>query len=473
MSLAKSLRRIDAQRVELPAGSLKGQRVPAIIFADDELLVGIHTDLSLFQIAGVATLPGIVARSLAMPDVHQGYGFPIGGVAAFDADEGVVSPGGIGFDINCGVRLLASGCQVDDLRPRLRPLLDDLASRLPAGVGRGGSLQLQGAVMTRALAGGARWAVEEGFGQPEDLDFIEQGGRVPGADPAVVSDRARKRGRGQMGSLGGGNHFVEIQYVDQVCDRSAAAAFGLSAGQVVVMLHTGSRGLGHQVASDHVRLMDRAMTRYGLQPRDRQLACAPIRSPEGSAYLSAMACAANYAFANRQVLSRRIRESFAAVAGGDDLRLVYDVSHNIANMEAHEGRRVLVHRKGATRAFGPGNADLPDRYRDVGQPVLVPGSMGTASWVLCGGGDEESFASCCHGAGRRLSRGQAWKEKSADQVVSDLEAEGVIITARSKKGIVEEMPAAYKDVDLVVGLVDRAALARKVARLRPLAVLKG
>ncbi|MBN2171205.1 MAG: RtcB family protein [Candidatus Krumholzibacteriota bacterium] len=468
------MRRLDDVRLELPAGSVAGQRVPGRLYADEALFRQIRGDDTLVQLANVGTLPGLVDASLAMPDAHQGYGFPIGGVAAFDVETGVVSPGGIGFDINCGVRLLAA-----DREPpapsRLKALLDDLFRAVPAGVGRGGALRLDRKAMDGVLAGGAAWAVRAGYGTEADLAHIEAGGRLGLADPGQVSERARQRGRDQLGSLGGGNHFVELQVVEAVFDEAAAAAFGLAPGQLVVSLHTGSRGLGHQVCGDHIRILDGAMRTHGIRVPDRQLACAPIRSREGRAYLGAMAAAANFAFANRQILTALARDVFRGALGGAGLRLVYDVAHNIAQFEEHGGRELLVHRKGATRAFPAGRREVPADYAGVGQPVLIPGSMGTASWVLAGepGSLAETFGSCCHGAGRRLSRKAALKESRAEAVVADLERRGILVAAASRRGICEEKPDAYKDVDAVVEVVHRAGLARKVARLRPLAVIKG
>jgi len=475
VNIADAMQRLDEWRWELPPGSLAGQRAPARLFADARLFKQIRLDETLQQLGNVATLPGLVGASLAMPDAHQGYGFPIGGVAAFDAERGVVSPGGIGFDINCGVRLIASPMSGDELKPRLRETLEDLFRRIPAGVGRGGAMKLNAGEYRRVLKDGARWAVQAGFGSDSDLDHIEVGGRMADADPDQVSERARQRGADQLGSLGGGNHFVEIQLVESIFDEEAAAAFGLRAQQVVISLHTGSRGLGHQVCSDHIRVMDQAMRRWDINVPDRQLVCVPIASPEGRSYLGAMAAAANFAFANRQILTAAVRETFRRLHGVEPLPLIYDVAHNIAQFEEHGGRRVLVHRKGATRAFPAGRGELSGIYRRVGQPVLIPGSMGSASWVLAGGGAAiaESFASCCHGAGRRMSRTQSQKETRAQDVIQELEARGILIRAASRKGITEEKPNAYKDVDAVVEVVHQAGLARKVARLVPLAVVKG
>ncbi|MBM4118403.1 RtcB family protein [bacterium] len=476
MGLAASLRKLDGCRWELPLGSVAGQRVPARLFADAALLRQIEKDETLRQLANVSTLPGQGGPSLAMPDAHQGYGFPIGGVAAFDAEAGVVSPGGIGFDINCGVRLIALPISAAELRPRLRETLDALFRAVPAGLGKGSDRRLAERDLERVLTRGAAWVLdEEQGGEAADLAHCEAGGCLAGADPDQVSERARARGAEQLGSLGAGNHFLELQVVEAVFAPAAAAAFGVEAGQAVLLLHTGSRGLGHQVCGDHLRVMDRAMGRYRLQVPDRQLACVPIRSPEGRAYLGAMAAAANFAFANRQLLTQRAREVFRRDWGLASLPLVYDVAHNIAKFEEQGGRRLLVHRKGATRAFPPGHAELPPALREAGQPVLIPGSMGTASWLMAGapGSLAESFGSCCHGAGRRLSRGQAERESRAESVIEALAARGILIAAASRRGITEEKPEAYKDVDAVVEVVAHAGLATKVARLRPLGVVKG
>jgi tRNA-splicing ligase RtcB len=454
-------------------------RVPGIVFASRELLPDVAADRSLEQVANVATLPGIVGASFAMPDVHWGYGFPIGGVAATDVGAGgVVSPGGVGFDISCGVRVLLSPLEGAELRPRLPELMDDLERTVPKGMGRGAVWNLAGdAELARILTGGAAYAVQRGHGCERDLERCEDRGVLAGADPDAVSERALLRGLHQVGSLGSGNHFLEVQVVDQVLDTTAAAAFGLHVGQVCVMIHSGSRGLGHQVCSDHVRHMEAAMARFGIRVPDRQLACVPVDSPEGESYLAAMAAAANYGRANRQLLAQAARASFARVAGTDRLDLLYDVSHNLATLETHRvggrDRLLCVHRKGATRARPPGHPDLPPALVAAGQPVLVPGSMGTASYVLVGDAGGDAFHSCCHGAGRAMSRTAARKATSAMALRRELATAGVEVRAGSDRGLTEEAPQSYKDVDAVVATVERAGLARRVARLVPVGVVKG
>ncbi|MFI0797121.1 RtcB family protein [Micromonospora rubida] len=453
-------------------------RVPGVVFASRALLPDVGSDRSLEQVANVATLPGIVGASYAMPDVHWGYGFPIGGVAATDvAAGGVVSPGGVGFDISCGVRLLATDLDRADL-PRLRDaLMDGLDAAVPRGMGRGAVWHLADpAELDAVLRGGSRYAVERGHGVPRDLDRCEDFGAVADADPAQVSERAVQRGQGQVGSLGSGNHFLEVQAVDAVHDEPVAAAFGLRAGQVVVMIHCGSRGLGHQICTDHVRAMEQTMPRHGIEVPDRQLACAPVDSAQGRAYLGAMAAAANYARANRQLLTSAARRVFRRVAGSG-LDLVYDISHNLAKIETHgvDGvdRRLCVHRKGATRALPPGHPDLPADLRAAGQPVLIPGSMGTASYVLTGVAGAPAFASTCHGAGRVRSRSQAMKTVRGQELRRELEARGIAVRGASWRGLAEETPEAYKDVTAVVDVAEGAGLCRRVARLVPLGVVKG
>lgn len=454
-------------------------RVPGIVYAVRELLPNVASDRSLEQVVNVATLPGIVDASFAMPDLHWGYGFPIGGVAATDVEaDGVVSPGGVGFDISCGVRLLLSPLDQADLMPRLTPLMDDLERVVPKGMGRGAVWDLSAdAELADILVGGAVVAVDRGFGVERDLARCEDGGRLAGADPEAVSDRALLRGLHQVGSLGSGNHFLEIQVVDQIFDEHVASTFGMHLGQVCVMIHSGSRGLGHQVCSDHVDRMAAAMARYGIVVPDRQLACVPVRSPEGGAYLSAMAAAANYGRANRQLLTMAARDAFARVVGTEQLDLLYDVSHNLAKLETHlvDGRERLlcVHRKGATRALPPGHPGLPTDLRGVGQPVLVPGSMGSASYVLVGTSEGGAFHSACHGAGRVMSRTAARKRTSGAALRRELAAAGIVVRAGSNRGLVEEAPFSYKDVDVVAATVERAGLARRIARLVPIGVIKG
>ncbi|HEU4449973.1 MAG TPA: RtcB family protein [Gaiellaceae bacterium] len=475
---ASSLRRVGEVEWELPASAREDMRVPARIFADRELLDALAGDRSLEQLENVATLPGIVDAALAMPDIHQGYGFPVGGVAALEAPDGVVSPGGVGYDINCGVRLLALPLSADELGDRREPLVHEISRAIPAGAGKDSRRRFGGETLERLLVDGPRCLVEQGIGTAEDVERTESEGRLPGADPAAVSERARLRGSGQVGTIGSGNHFVELQRVDHVFDPPAAEAFGLRRGQVTILIHSGSRGLGHQVCTDYVRLMDSVQGRYGILLPDRQLACAPQSSPEGRAYLAAMAAAANFAWANRHAMAHEVREAVRRVLGesaAGGTRQVYDVAHNVAKVERHKGREVCVHRKGATRAFPAGSGEIPPAYREVGQPVFIPGSMGTSSFVLAGepGSLERSFGTTCHGAGRRLSRTGARRQITGAALRAELEAQGIVVRCPSNRGLAEEAPFAYKDVDRVVDVVERAGLARRVARLRPLGVVKG
>lgn len=457
----------------------EGMRVPGVVFASPDLLPAIEDDESLQQVVNVACLPGVVGASYAMPDVHWGYGFPIGGVAATDVEAGgVVSPGGVGFDISCGVRLLTTGLGGEEVSGCLDRLMDRLAEQVPCGLGRGGVWSRRSdPELDDILVRGAVVAVEAGFGFDGDLVNCEDRGSLGGADPAMVSVRARERGRNQVGSLGSGNHFVEVQVVDRILDGRRADAFGLRVGEVCVMIHTGSRGLGHQVCTDHIHVMEASMARYGVSVPDRQLACAPVRSEEGAAYLAAMAAAANYGRTNRQLLTHAVRHVFGEVLGTGDLPLLYDVSHNLAKLEVHEiegERRLLcVHRKGATRALPPGHVELPEGLRRWGQPVLVPGSMGTASYVLVGTGSSAGFDSCCHGAGRVLSRHAVKRRVRGDELARGLAAEGIHVRAGSMRGLAEEAPFAYKDVDSVVSACEEAGLAHVVARMRPVGVVKG
>jgi tRNA-splicing ligase RtcB len=474
------LESIDALRYRIPRDPSRGMRTDVLVFASDALLKQIEKDQSLDQAVNVAALPGIVGPSLAMPDIHQGYGFPIGGVAAMDMQYGVVSPGGVGFDINCGVRLAGSSLDRNQVAPRLNDLVNQIFCDVPCGTGGEGPVPLNAKEMHGVLTRGAQWTVDNGYGDPRDLEFAEESGRLAGADPDKVSEKAKERGRLQIGTIGSGNHFLEIQYVESVHDAEAARAMNLRASQVVILLHCGSRGLGHQVCTDYVAAMGPAMKQYGITLPDRQLACAPIRSEPGQSYLAAMGAAANFAWANRQAILHFTRAAFSKIFGADArLDLVYDVCHNIAKRERHtvDGveRDVLVHRKGATRAFPAGHRDLPASYRHIGQPVIVPGSMGTASWILAGaeGSMKETFGSVCHGAGRALSRTAAKKGKDARQEQRRLEDAGILVRSSSRDGILEELPEAYKDVDEVIEVVHRAGLARKVARLRPMGVIKG
>ena len=454
-------------------------RVPGIVFASEDLLPDVVDDRSLDQVVNVATLPGIVVASFAMPDVHWGYGFPIGGVAATDVEAGgVVSPGGVGFDISCGVRLLTSSFTESSIRPRLHEVMNELARTVPKGMGPGGIWRVESErELDSILRRGVTEAVERGHGSQRDLDRCEDGGGLAGADPDAVSERAKARGIRQVGSLGSGNHFLELQVVEEITDHSAAEAFELFEGQVCVMIHSGSRGLGHQICTDHVKTMETAMARHGIQVPDRQLACAPVGSAEGKAYLGAMAAAANYGRVNRHMLAESARSAFAQVLGSDDLRLLYDVSHNLAKLENHtvdgEERMLCVHRKGATRALPPGHSDVPADLAEIGQPVLVPGSMGTASHVLVGVTGSGAFHSTCHGAGRVMSRHAARKRTSGAELRKQLAALDIEVRAGSNRGLTEEAPFSYKDVDAVVETVDRAGLAKKVARLIPIGVVKG
>ena len=476
------IERLDANRWRIPRQG--GMRVDGIVYASGEMMAGLRDDASLTQVANVAHLPGIRGASLAMPDIHWGYGFPIGGVAATDAEEGVISPGGVGYDINCGVRLLSSELTLGEVRPRIRELVATLFANVPTGMGAGRKdLKLTAEDLDGVLGEGARWAVERGLGTAEDLETLEEGGAIEGADPSLVSGTARERGRGQLGSLGSGNHFAEIQAVEEIYDEEAARAFGLRRGQVTVMIHSGSRGLGHQVCTDHLREMVGAAARFGIALPDRQLACAPLASPEGQRYWRAMAAAANFAFANRQVMAHWARQSFAATfgvpAGELGMATVYDVCHNIAKLETFPvgGReeRVCVHRKGATRAYPAGHPAVPARYRAVGQPVMIPGDMGRYSYVLAGSprAYAETWGSTCHGAGRRLSRKQAKNRARGRRLVEELAEQGVTVRAAGMATVAEEMPEAYKDVADVVAVVERAGLSRRVARLRPIGVVKG
>ncbi len=474
------LRKLDPYRWLVPRSTKEGMRTDALIYADEHLLEQILGDLSIEQAMNVAFLPGIVGRSLAMPDIHQGYGFPIGGVAATDCQDGVISPGGVGFDINCGVRLLASSLQRDEVTPLLRELVNQLFRDVPAGTGSEGSVPCSFPELDQVLERGAAWVVERGFGEPADLEFCEDSGAMCGADPEKVSDRAKQRGRTQIGTLGSGNHFLEVQYVEKILEPEAAECFGLRLNQVVVLIHCGSRGLGHQVCTDFLKVMNEAMPRYSISLPDRQLACVPLRSKEAKDYLAAMAASANFAWANRQAITHFTRAAFRKVLGeGVQLRVAYDIAHNIAKRERHSAGNgehdVLVHRKGATRSFPAGAPEVPAAYRNVGQPVLIPGSMGTASYVLVGTARamEETFGTVCHGAGRAMSRTAAKKGRDARVEIKKLEDQGIIVRAETRAGILEEVPEAYKNVDEVVDVVHKAGLARKVARLRPMGVIKG
>ncbi|WP_422930526.1 RtcB family protein [Singulisphaera sp. PoT] len=469
----------------IPKSYRDDMRVDGLIFADDKLIEQIKKDQGPEQVANVATLPGIQKASMAMPDIHWGYGFAIGGVAATDPEDGgVVSPGGVGYDINCGVRLLRSDLTWDEVKPRIRTLVDQLFRDIPTGVGQSGNYKFDKPRLRQLMDQGAAYVVNQGWGTERDLAFTEAGGRLAGADPDRVSDRAYSRGFDQCGTLGSGNHFLEVQVVDRVIDAAAALAMGIHEGQITVLIHSGSRGLGYQVCDDFLGVFKNAPKKYGFNLPDWQLACAPVRSPEGQSYIAAMRSAANYAWCNRQLLAHQAREVFARVLGVSweklGMDLVYDVAHNIAKFEDHDvggglTKQVCVHRKGATRAFPPGHPEIPEPYQEIGQPVIIPGSMGTASWVLAGlpGSMTQSFGTTCHGAGRMMSRTAAVRLAEGRRIDKELDAMGIIVRARGHKGLAEEQPAAYKDVDQVVEVVDKAGISKKVARLRPVGVIKG
>lgn len=463
---------------DLPASWRGDMRVPARIFADEDLLSAMLSGEAVDQLANVATLPGVVDRVYGMPDMHEGYGFPVGGVAATLPPDGVISPGGVGFDINCGVRLLALPLTREVTEEHLPDFVHELSRAIPSGMGHGGTWTLSDEELDGVLVHGSPHLVHNcGIGVEADLTYTESGGCLSGGDVAHVSVRARERGRSQLGTIGSGNHFVEVQVVDSIADAGAAAAFGLAAEVITVLIHTGSRGLGHQVCTDYVKLMDAHLATYGIRLPDRQLSCAPVGSPEGQAYLSAMACAANFAWSNRHRIAHQVRETASRVLGlsPTDVRTVYDVAHNVAKLEHHGARQLCIHRKGATRAFGPGHAELPAAYAGVGQPVFIPGSMGTASWVMAGMASAEarSWASACHGAGRALSRSAAKRSVTGAALRRELEARGIIVRCPSNSGLAEEAPLAYKDVDRVAAVVETAGLARRVARLRPMGIIKG
>ena len=471
-------------RWRIPKSYKPGMRVDGMIYADDVLIEQIRADQACEQVANVATLPGIQVASLAMPDIHWGYGFCIGGVCATDPEEGgVISPGGVGYDINCGVRVVRSNLQLAEVQPHLEELVGELFVNIPTGVGRGGKYKFNRKELRNLMATGPAGLLQRDLATQQDLDHTEARGCLEGAEPDDVSDRALDRGNDQCGTLGSGNHFLEVQVVDRVFDEAAAAAMGISAGQVCVMIHSGSRGLGYQVCDDALGELRHAPQKYGIDLPDRQLACAPVNSAEGKRYLGAMRAAANFAWCNRQLLMWQAREVFSSVFGRPwedlDMRLVYDVAHNIAKFEQHDvdgiRKRVWVHRKGATRAFPPGHPEVPKPYQEVGQPVLIPGDMGRASWILAGqaGSMEQTFGTACHGAGRMMSRTAAVRASQGRRIDHELLERGVVAKARSWKGLAEEQPAAYKDVDVVVDVVHRAGLAKKVARMRPIGVIKG
>ncbi len=473
------LKRVDDVRWELSMSAMSGMKVPGMIYGDNYILENLEKENALQQIANVACLPGISGYSFAMPDVHWGYGFPIGGVAAFDLEEGIISPGGVGYDISCGVRLMTSSMGEDEVREQLEPLTAALFANVPCGVGSRGKIRLSERDMDKVLQYGASWAVRKGLGTENDLQHIEENGVLSGANPDAVSLKARERGKDQLGTLGSGNHFLEVQVVDKIFDGDAARSFGLSEGQVAVMIHCGSRGLGHQVCDDHIRLMNSTMKKYGIPVPDRQLCCVPIRSEEGKNYLEAMWSAANFALANREVIGSMVRDVFTTLFPSHELRLLYDVSHNMAHIEEFpygEGRKSFcVHRKGATRALPPGHSNLSGPFQKTGQPVIIPGSMGTASYILLGTSiaEEQCFSSTCHGAGRLMSRHAARKNIRGEEIKREMKSRGIYVMADSYRTLCEEIPQAYKDVDSVVDVVSRAGISSKVARMKPIAVIKG
>jgi tRNA-splicing ligase RtcB len=471
--------RRGAVAYDLPASFRPDMRVGLRVYADDRLLDAILQGDAMTQLVNVATLPGVEGLVYGMPDMHDGYGFPVGGVAAMRVSDGVVSPGGVGFDINCGVRLVATPLTNAMLGGDRERLVHELSRSIPSGMGRGRGLRLSDDELDQVLVRGSAFVVQnKGLGVDADLQSTESGGCLPGADPERISPRARDRGRDQLGTMGSGNHFVELQRVDEIVDQRAASIMGLFHDRVTALIHCGSRGLGHQVCTDYVKLMDERLSAYGIRLPDRQLSCAPITSEEGRDYLAAMAGAANFAWANRQVIAHRVREVIVRLfprTAPEAVRVVYDVAHNIAKLEEYRGMQLCVHRKGATRAFGPGHGELPAAYREIGQPVFIPGSMGTASYVMVGASESESrsWASACHGAGRLLSRSAAKREVSGAALRRQLESEGIVVRSPSNAGLAEEAPIAYKDVETVVDVVERAGLARRVARLRPIGVVKG
>ncbi len=477
----KDFIKLNDELWEIPKNFRPDMRVPARIYANENLLRETFKDKSIEQLINTATLPGIQKYALAMPDIHEGYGFPIGGVCALSIKDGIISPGGVGYDINCGVRLLRSDLAFQELKSHaenlLRQLADQIQRDVPSGLGRGGAMKLHDRELDQILNKGVARLLESGYAENEDLGDCEAGGSLREARAEEVSSKAKSRGRDQLGTIGSGNHFLEIEKVEKILEPEIAKIFGLFQDQIVISIHTGSRGLGHQVATDYIQLMTRSMPKYNIKLPDRELVCAPFLSPEGQKYFSAMSAAANFAWANRQLITCLVRKAWEKVLGDgrSKLSLVYDVCHNIAKVEEYDGIKVCVHRKGATRAFGPGHSEIPEKYRKVGQPVLIPGSMGTASYVLAGTdyAMKESFGSTCHGAGRTMSRHASLRLCSGQELKQDLEKQGIIIRAGSIRDLAEEAPFAYKDVDNVVNVVHNAGIAKKVARLVPLAVIKG
>ena len=476
-------RKIGENQYQIDADSNSGMKVPVRIYADEPLLQKMLSDRTIMQAKNVSSIPGIVGQSIVLPDGHEGYGFPVGGVAAMDAEEGMISPGGVGYDINCGVRLLRSNLTEKDVRSKLKELVTDLFSSIPSGVGSKGSVKLTPSQLDEVLVKGVNWAIDNGYGSSDDADVCEENGQIQNADPNKVSDKARKRGAPQLGSLGSGNHFLEVQKVAEVHDEEAANRMGLKEGTITVLIHCGSRGFGHQVCSDYLRVAEQAMSKYDINLPDRELACVPNNSEEGESYRAAMFSALNFAWSNRQMLTHWTRKSIERVFNQSesdlDMKLVYDVAHNIAKVEKHKvdgrERKVVVHRKGATRAFPANRDEIPSKYRDLGQPVLVPGSMGTASWVLLGQPNsmDLSFGSTAHGAGRTMSRTKARRNFSEEDVKKSLNDKGIFIKALTRDGVVEETPQAYKDVDAVVNVSHNLGIATKVAKLVPIGVIKG
>jgi tRNA-splicing ligase RtcB len=484
MSWHGELKKIDDFRYKIPRSYKPGMKTDGIIYASEKMLPQITSDEAPEQVANVAFLPGIVGCAMAMPDIHWGYGFPIGGVAAFDIDKGIISPGGVGYDINCGVRLLRTDLTDTEIKNKIKELVRSMFNNVPSGVGSTGKIRIDEREVKDVLVNGAQWALKKGFGWKEDIDHIEARGALAGANPDRVSKRALQRGRPQLGTLGAGNHFLEIQVVEDIYDREAAKIMGIDdVGQITVMIHTGSRGLGYQVCDDNVKMLGRVTQKYGIEIPDRQLACAPITSPEGKSYFGQMACAANYAWANRQCIMHWIRESFEQVLGKKaeelGMRLIYDVAHNIAKFEKHkvgdETRELCIHRKGATRAFSAGHEEVPAKYKSIGQPVLIPGDMGTHSYLLLGTdlAMKETFGSTCHGAGRVMSRTKALSRTRGRSIDKELAQKGIFVLSASNEVLREEVPEAYKDIDMVVDAVHKAGISRKVARMRPLGVVKG
>ena len=476
-------RKIGENQYQIDADSNSGMKVPVRIYADEPLLQKMLSDRTIMQAKNVSSIPGIVGQSIVLPDGHEGYGFPVGGVAAMDAEEGMISPGGVGYDINCGVRLLRSNLTEKNVRSKLKELVTDLFSSIPSGVGSKGSVKLTPSQLDEVLVKGVNWAIDNGYGSSDDADVCEENGQIQNADPNKVSDKARKRGAPQLGSLGSGNHFLEVQKVAEVHDEEAANRMGLKEGTITVLIHCGSRGFGHQVCSDYLRVAEQAMSKYDIDLPDRELACVPNNSEEGESYRAAMFSALNFAWSNRQMLTHWTRKSIERVFNQSesdlDMKLVYDVAHNIAKVEKHKvdgkERKVVVHRKGATRAFPANRDEIPSKYRDLGQPVLVPGSMGTASWVLLGQPNsmDLSFGSTAHGAGRTMSRTKARRNFSEEDVKKSLNDKGIFIKALTRDGVVEETPQAYKDVDAVVNVSHNLGIATKVAKLVPIGVIKG